>query len=136
MRASAILISACALIAAPTLALADPTGTYNVVGRNADDGSTYKGTAKVSRTGTTYKVIWLIAGKQSTGTGLGTHLENDGKTIVTGPASDRDIGLSVGYLNKDSYGIATYYRQSDGTWSGVWAYGGSQNVTVETWTPQ
>ena len=136
MRASAVLISACAMIAAPTLALADPTGTYNVVGRNADDGSTYKGTAQVSRTGTTYKVVWLIAGKQSTGTGLGTHLENDGKTIVTGPASDRDIGLSVGYLNKDSYGIATYYRQSDGSWSGVWAYGGSQNVTVETWTPQ
>jgi hypothetical protein len=136
MRASAVLISACALIAAPTLALADPTGTYNVVGRNADNGSTYKGTAQVSRTGTTYKVVWLIGGKQSTGTGLGTHLENDGKTIVTGPASDRDIGLSVGYLNKDSYGIATYYRQPDGSWSGVWAYGGSQNVTVETWTPQ
>src|ERR1700744_2635885 len=136
MRASAVLISACALIAAPTLALADPTGTYNVVGRNADDGSTYKGTAQVSRTGTTYKVVWLIAGKQSVGTGLGTHLENDGKTIVTGPASDRDIGLSVGYLNKDSYGIASYYRQPDGSWSGVWAYGGSQNVTVETWSPQ
>jgi hypothetical protein len=136
MRASAVLISACALIAAPTLALADPTGTYNVVGRNANDGSTYKGTAQVSRTGTTYKVVWLIAGKQSIGTGLGTHLENDGKTIVTGPATDRDIGISVGYLNKDSYGIASYYHQPDGSWSGVWAYGGSQNVTVETWTPQ
>jgi hypothetical protein len=136
MRASAVLISACALIAAPTLALADPTGTYNVVGRNANDGSTYKGTAQVSRTGTTYKVVWVIAGKQSIGTGLGTHLENDGKTIVTGPATDRDIGISVGYLNKDSYGIASYYHQPDGSWSGVWAYGGSQNVTVETWTPQ
>jgi hypothetical protein len=136
MRASAVLISACALIAAPTLALADPTGTYNVVGRNANDGSTYKGTAQVSRTGTTYKVVWVIAGKQSVGTGLGTHLENDGKTIVTGPPTDRDIGLSVGYLNKDSYGIASYYHQPDGSWSGVWAYGGSQNVTVETWTPQ
>ena len=107
MRASAVLISACALIAAPTLALADPTGTYNVVGRNANDGSTYKGTAQVSRTGTTYKVVWLIAGKQSVGTGLGTHLENDGKTIVTGPATDRDIGLSVGYLSLVERDFAT-----------------------------
>jgi hypothetical protein len=136
MRASAILISACALIAAPTLAKADPTGTYNVVGRNADNGGTYKGTVEVSRTGGTYKVVWVIDGTQSAGTGLGTHLENDGKTIVTGPASDRDIGLSVGYINKDSFGVATYYHQPDGSWSGVWSYGGSRNVTVETWTPQ
>jgi hypothetical protein len=135
MRISAVLISACALIAAPTLALADPTGTYNVVGRN-DNGSAYKGTVQVSRTGATYKVVWTIGGKQSNGTGLGTRLENDGKTIITGAASDKDIGLSVGYLNKDSFGIANYFKQSDGSWAGVWSYGGSQNVTVETWTPQ
>ncbi|HEY3621590.1 MAG TPA: hypothetical protein VGL12_04180, partial [Roseiarcus sp.] len=60
MRASAI-ISACALIAAPSLALADPTGTYDLVGRNADNGSTYKGTVEVSRMGATYKVVWVIA---------------------------------------------------------------------------
>jgi hypothetical protein len=135
MPASAILISACALIAAPTLALADPTGTYNVVGHNAN-GSTYKGTVQISRTGATYKVIWDIGGKQSVGTGLGTHLENDGKTIVTGVASDRDIGVSVGYSNKDAYGIASYFHQPDGSWSGVWSYGGSEAVTSETWTPQ
>jgi hypothetical protein len=136
MRAFALVISACALIAAPTLAFADPTGTYNVVGRNADNGSTYKGTVEVSRTGATYKVVWVIAGKQSVGTGIGTHLENDGKTIVSGPATDRDVGVSVGYINKDIYGVGTYYHQADGTWSGVWTYGGARNVTVETWTPQ
>ena len=135
MRASAI-ISACALIAAaPTLALADPTGAYNVVGRNADNGSTYRGTVEVSRTGATYKVVWVIAGKESIGTGLGSHFDGPG-TIVTGPASDKDTGLSVGYVNKDSFGIATYYKQPDGTWSGVWTYGGSQHTTSETWTPR
>jgi|HubBroStandDraft_2_1064218.scaffolds.fasta_scaffold2415682_1 hypothetical protein len=56
MRFSAI-ITACVVLVAPTLALADPTGTYNVVGHNADDGSTYKGTVEVSRTGATYKVV-------------------------------------------------------------------------------
>lgn len=135
MRASTIVISACAVIAAPTLALADPTGTYEVVGRNADNGSTYKGTVEVSRTGATYKVVWTIAGKESIGTGLGSHFEN-GNTIITGPASDKDVGLSVGYINKDSYGIATYYLQADGTWSGVWTYGGSEHTTSETWTKQ
>jgi hypothetical protein len=134
MRAS-LVISACALIAAPSLALADPSGTYNLVGRNADNGSTYKGTVEVSRTGATHKVVWLIGGKKSIGTGLGSHFKN-GDTIVTGPASDDDTGLSVGYINKDSFGIATYYLQRDGSWSGVWTYGGSQHTTSETWTPQ
>ena len=134
MRVSA-MIAACALIAAPSLALADLSGTYNVVGRNADNGSTYKGTVEVSRTGATYKVVWVIGGKQSVGTGLGSHFEN-GNTIVTGPASDEDAALSVGYLNKNSFGIATYYLQPDGSWSGVWTYGGSQHITSETWTPQ
>jgi hypothetical protein len=123
------------LIAAPSLALADPCGTYNLVGRNADNGSTYKGRWRSRGRGGTYKVVWLIGGKQSIGTGLGSHFEN-GDTIVTGPASDEDTGLSVGYVNKDSFGIATYYLQRDGSWSGVWTYGGSQHTTSETWTPQ
>jgi hypothetical protein len=89
MRFSAA-ISACLLIATPTLALADATGTYNVVGRNADDGSTYKGTVKVSRTGATYKVVGVIDGAKSVGTGLGSHFENGGNTYVTGPASDKN----------------------------------------------
>ena len=131
--ASAV-ISACALIAAPGLALADPSGTYNVVGRNTD-GGTYKGTVEVSRMGATYKVVWVIGGKQSVGTGLDSHFEN-GDTIVTGPASDKDTGLSVGYLNKDSYGVATYYLQRDGSWQGVWTYGGSEHTTSENWTRQ
>ena len=135
MRASAIIISACALIVAPALALADPTGTYNVVGRNIDNGSTYKGTVEVTRTGSTYKVVWNIGGKQSIGTGLGSHFEN-ANTLGTGPASDKDTGLSVGYINKNSFGIATYYLQPDRTWLGVWTSGGSQKVTTETWTRQ
>jgi hypothetical protein len=135
MRVSAVAIAACALIVAPTLALADPTGTYNVVGRNTDNGNTYKGTVEVSRMGATYKVVWVIGGKQSVGTGLGSHFE-DANTIATGAATDKDTGLTIGYLIKDSFGIATYYLQPDGSWFGVWAKGGSQNITSETWTRQ
>ena len=133
MRAAAI-ISACALILAPTLALADPTGTYKVVGRHADTGSTYQGTVEVSRTGPTYKVVWVIDGKQSIGTGLGMHI--DGSTVTTSAATDKDVGLSVGYINKDSFGIGSYARKPDGTWSGIWTSGGSQKIVTETWTPQ
>lgn len=115
--------------------MADPTGTYNVSGRNASDGSTYTGTVEVSRVGATYKVVWTIAGKQSVGTGLGSHFEH-GDTIITGPATDDDTGLAVGYSTGDGYGIATYYLQRDESWQGVWAYGGSQNVTTEIWTRQ
>lgn len=135
MRLSAI-ISAFLLLAAPPLALADPSGTYSVVGRNADDGSTYKGTVEVSRVGATYKVVWVIDGEKSIGTGIGSHFEDGGDTYATGPASDKDSGLAVGYVNKDSYGIAIYYRQADGSWKGVWTYGGSQHITSEVWTPK
>ncbi len=135
MRAASVAIAACALMVAPTLGLADPTGTYNVVGRAMDTGNTYKGTVEVSRTGATYKVVWVIAGKQSIGTGLGSHFESP-TTLATGPASEKDTGLTVGYLNKDSFGIGTYYLQADGSWLGVWANGGSQRLTSETWTKQ
>ena len=132
---SAFVISACALLAAPTLALAGPTGTFNVAGSNADGSSPYKGTVEISRTGATYKVVWVIAGKRSIGTGIGTHIEG-GNNVITGPATDKDVGISVGYLNKDSFGVGTYYRRADGSWHGVWAYGGAENVAVETWTAQ
>ncbi|MDE1996244.1 MAG: hypothetical protein KGI75_27335 [Rhizobiaceae bacterium] len=128
------IIAACALIVLPNIALADPTGTFKVVGTNADDGSTYTGTVKVTRNGETYKVVWNIGGSQSVGTGLGSRFDNG--SILTGPATDDDEGLSVGYVNKDSFGIASYYRQPDGSWAGVWTYGGSKNVVKETWTRQ
>ena len=134
MRASTI-ISACALILAPGLALADPTGTYKVVG-HADDGrGTYQGTVEVSRVGPTYKVVWMIDGKKSIGTGLGMHFENP-NLVFTGSASDKDIGLAVGYINKDSFGIGSYSQKADGTWSGVWTSGGSQKIVWETWIRQ
>jgi hypothetical protein len=135
MHVSAVAIAACALIVAPTLALADPTGTYNVVGRNIDNGNTYNGTVEVSRTGVTYKVVWVIAGKPSIGTGLGSHFQS-ANTMTTGPASDKDTGLTVGYQNKDSFGIGTYYLQPDGTWLGVWTNSSSQRIAQETWTKQ
>ncbi|KAA0689432.1 hypothetical protein DTW90_31505 [Neorhizobium sp. P12A] len=128
------IISACTLLILPGIALADPTGTFKVVGKNADDGSTYTGTVKITRTGATYKVVWNIGGTESVGTGLGSRF--DGHDIESGHATADDTGISVGYVSKDSYGIAVYYEQSNGNWEGVWSYGGSKGVTNETWIPE
>ena len=133
MRISAFIL-ACSLIAAPTLALADPTGSYNVAG-HATDGSSYKGTVEVTRTGPTYKVVWNIDGKKSIGTGLGSHFDGPG-SFTTGPASEKDIALSVGYVNKDSFGICSYARRADGSRAGIWTYGDSQKIVREIWTPK
>ena len=56
--------------------------------------------------------------------------------IESGRATADDTGISVGYVSKDSYGIAVYYEQSNGSWEGVWSYGGSKGVTNETWLPE
>jgi hypothetical protein len=133
MRTYAFIL-ACGLIAAPGLALADPTGTYNVAGKAAD-GHSYSGTVEVSRTGPTYKVVWNIDGKTSIGTGLGSHFDGPG-LYTTGAASEKDTALSVGYVNKDTFGICSYIRRADGSWDGIWTYGGSQNIVHETWTPK
>jgi hypothetical protein len=49
---------------------ADPLGTYDVQG-TSPDGSKYTGTATVTQTGQTYKVIWLIGSDKYTGTAIG-----------------------------------------------------------------
>lgn len=115
-------------------ALADPTGTYQVTGTNPDSGGTYTGTVTVTRTGETYRVVWDIAGTRFTGTGLGAVIRNNKFTI--GPADENDIAISVGYVSGKTFGMAMYFLQDDGSWNGVWTYGGSRDVASETWRPQ
>lgn len=115
-----------------TFAHADPTGNYRLVGKNPNSGDQYTGTVSVVRTGETYAVTWNIAGKESIGTGLGATFIGD--RFEMGPASGDDIAISVGYVSDDNFGIAMYFEQPDGTWHGVWTYGGSQTVVGEVWT--
>lgn len=126
------LLTACALILAPAAALADPTGTFNVTGSNEDATEEYTGTVKVVRTGQTYAVYWTIAGDEFVGTGLGAKFIGD--RFEMGPASDNDTAISVGYVSKENFGIAMYFEQPDGSWQGVWTYGGSEKVIAENWT--
>ncbi len=121
-----------AIMLAVSPALADPQGTYAVKGLNPSDGSTYEGTVTVERTGTTYSVSWDIAGKQFIGVGIGAAPTDTG--ILVGDADTRDNALSVGYTSDGTYGQVFVAEQPDGTWKGVWAYGGGDTIGTETWT--
>lgn len=118
-------------IVMPSPVLADPVGTYDVIGINPDTGGEYTGTVTVRRTGGTYSVVWLIAGSESSGVGLGG---KRGSGASTRPAAGDDDMISIGYGNTDGFGIAQYDLQSDGSWRGNWAYGGGEKVSTETWT--
>jgi hypothetical protein len=127
------IIAAGLLVLAPALAWADPTGTFKVQGVNPDNGQQYTGTVKVSRDGETYSVAWNIGGQQFVGTGLGAKF--NGSRFEMGPASPDDTAISVGYISGNSFGMAMYFLQPDGTWQGVWTYAGSKKASPENWLP-
>lgn len=122
------------LIIACTLAWAGPEGTYDVTGKNPDSQSVYRGTVTVTRTGETYKVRWQIAGTQFIGSGIGA-APAKGNTIM-GPADENDNVLAVGYVSgRGNFGLAYYIEQADGSWKGIWTFGGSEKIGTETWVP-
>jgi hypothetical protein len=133
MHLKTVLVSALILIA-PSLALADPTGTFNVKGKNPNDGQDYTGKVSVERNGETYTVTWNIGGTTFVGTGLGAKFIGD--RFQMGTASADDTAISVGYVSNNSFGMAMYFQQPDGHWQGIWTYGGSNKASVEDWYPE
>jgi hypothetical protein len=126
-------LTAAALLAlTPMTAMADPVGTYEIVGTNPNSGTEYKGTAEVTRTGETYSVTWTIGNSAITGTGLGAKFVSETR-FEMGAATPDDIALSVGYVAQGTSGIAMYFEQPDGHWEGVWTYGGTTKATSEKW---
>jgi len=94
---------------------ADPAGNYKVEGTNPGGGSTYHGTVSVTKTGETYRVIWVVAGTRYVGTGIG----------------DKDF-LAVSYKSGNDTGLALYGADG-GNWAGVWTYAGGHQVGAEIW---
>jgi len=98
-------------------ALADPTGNFIVAGANpGNDGGKYSGTATVTKTGDTYRVVWVIGDDKFIGTGIGS----------------KDF-LAVEYKSGDNTGLALYSEDKDGSWSGVWVYAGGKELGTERW---
>jgi hypothetical protein len=128
-----ILLAACAGAAfSVSVANADPQGDYIVTGKNPSDGSAYEGTVSVTRTGNTYAVAWEIDGSQYAGVGIGAAPTATG--ILVGPSSPADNALSIGYVTDGGFGQVFIVEQADGTWKGIWAYGGGDVIGDEVWT--
>lgn len=136
-RPTARLAPVLAVLAAPVLAapaVADPVGTFDVIGTNPGTSDEYRGTVTVTRSGEAYSVTWDIAGTRFDGTGLGGKVV-DGSFLIGG-ASPEDIAVAVGYVVGDSFGIAMYFEGPDGAWEGVWTTGGGDTLATERWVPR
>ena len=94
---------------------ADPVGKYTIHGTNPGGKGQYAGTVSVTKTGETYRVVWVVGGTQYVGTGIG----------------DKDF-LAVSYKSGDSSGLALY-GSNGGNWDGVWAYSGATQMGEEIW---
>jgi hypothetical protein len=94
----------------------EPVGTYDVSGSNPGGGSSYTGTAKVEKTGDTYRVTWEVAGTRFVGTGLG---------------DSRFLGVS--YHTGNNTGLALY-APAGSDWEGVWTYADGTQLGKEKWT--
>jgi hypothetical protein len=105
-----------ALLWSVTLAFAaDPIGSYTIEGTNPGGNGTYSGTVEVTKTGETYRMIWVVGGTRYVGTGIGT----------------KDF-IAVSYKSGSDTGLALYGADG-GNWAGVWAYSGARQVGTEIW---
>jgi hypothetical protein len=111
-------IASCAFALMTVAALADPAGTYSVEGTNPGNGSNYRGTVTVERTGQTYRVVWVVGGTRYVGTGIG----------------DRNF-IAVSYRSGNDTGLALYGEDGD-DWVGVWTYAGGRQIGSERWRRQ
>lgn len=109
-------IIAAAVFAALTASAwaASPAGAFRVQGTNPGSGTPYAGTVTVTPTGSTFRVVWNIAGQTIVGTGMWV----DEKFVVGYPGNS----------------VACYTEQETGTWAGHWANGSSTQVGTERWS--
>jgi hypothetical protein len=104
-----------ALTAFSSGAMAQMTGQYKVAGENPD-GSGYRGSAAIEKTGDTYKVTWNIGGDRFVGTGIGS-----------------PEAIAVGYRSGSQTGIALIGKEGD-NYQVVWTYLNGRKLGTEKWT--
>ena len=117
MRATLLCLGLALSIGAPAAA-ADPAGQYAVRGENPGGGGTYRGSVEVTRTGQTFRVVWVVGKDRFVGTGIGD------ETFV-----------GVTYRSGNATGIALYAADGE-DWKGVWTYDGGTQVGTERWVRQ
>ncbi len=113
-----VAAAALSLMFAGAAFAANPVGKYTCRGHGPDGGDLYKGTVTVEKTGDTYKVVWVIAGKKTVGTAIG----------------DANF-IAISYVSGNSTGLALYGEDGD-DWKGVWTYQNGTSMGDESWTRQ
>jgi hypothetical protein len=114
-----LALSAVVVLTTATAAFAaDPVGDYRVEGANPGGSGGYRGTVSVSKTGETYRVVWVVGTTRYIGTGIG----------------NKDF-IAVSYRSGNDTGLALYGAEG-GNWTGVWAYFGGKEVGAERWLRQ
>ena len=117
MRFFAAVAFAAAVMSSAAFA-ADPVGRYTVSGVSPGGGGSYSGTATVTKTGDTFKVVWKIGSQTYVGTGVGDH-----------------GFMAISYKSGSETGLALYGEDGEG-WKGVWTYQGGTTLGAETWARQ
>jgi hypothetical protein len=113
------VLAATLLMLSVSPVLADPVGKYDVEGTNPGNGQSYSGTVSVTKTGQTYKVVWVIGGTSYIGTAIG----NEEFMAISYKAGGNNTGLAL-------------YAPKDDDWVGVWTYSGGTEMGTEHWTRQ
>ena len=110
------LLAAGFLAAGMTGAIAaEPVGRYTVQGRNPGGSDTYSGTVEITRTGQTYRVVWMIGGERFVGTAVG-----DANFLAVSYKSGGDTGLAI-------------VAPEGANWGSVWTYAGGTTLGTERW---
>lgn len=120
VRRPLALALACLALPALTLAPAPAKafeGDYVVTGE-LEGGRSYKGLARVARTGDTYTIAWKIGQESHLGTG-----------IVSGGT------LSAVFVGGGIPGVVVYRKTPDGTVLGIYTQFGGTETALETWEP-
>jgi hypothetical protein len=96
---------------------ADPVGHYTVIGQNpGGEGANYTGTVEVTKTGDTYKVVWMIGDVRFIGTAIG----------------NKEF-LAISYKSGNGTGLALYATDGE-NWKGAWTYANGTTLGTERWT--
>jgi hypothetical protein len=123
MKAS--ILAGAIVFSISTAAVAQPVGTFQVIGRNpgASGGPpAYTGTITITATsGGAFDVVWTF-----------------GRMRVPGRGVFVNNVFAVAYSNRRPAGpaIVAYVRRPDGTWEGTWALPGNPNTGLELLTAQ
>ena len=96
----------------------DIAGNYDVTGTNFD-GSAYKGTVVIEKSGNGYTLAWETGPTSSTGAGT---LSGD--------------TFTVRWTDGENSGDVTYTLQADGSLVGTWTADGIDGQGTETLTPR